>query len=46
MLSAVFLVLSAGHVRCDDDGEFGLKVEYDPALLNETGVSTYRRRVT
>ncbi|KAF0304907.1 hypothetical protein FJT64_023360 [Amphibalanus amphitrite] len=39
-ISALCLALAASHVRCDDNGEYGLKVEYDPTLFNGTDVST------
>ena len=41
-LAVLCLVLCSGCVSCDDNGDYGLKVEYNPALLNKTGVSTER----
>ena len=41
-LGVLCLVLCSGYVSCDDNGDYGLKVEYNPALLNKTGVSTER----
>ncbi|XP_043235860.1 uncharacterized protein LOC122388659 [Amphibalanus amphitrite] len=44
-ISALCLALAASHVCCDDNGEYGLKVEYDPTLFNGTDVLMEDRNI-